>query len=389
MNYHTVENCRLCASPKLEDILSVCEQRVVEWGNRTPVTVPLEVVKCEECDLLQLRHTTNPDLLWGENYGYKSGVNQTMRDHLRGIVESTGAKEGDLVVDIGCNDGTLLSNYPEGVTRVGFEPSRNVGMEAWDKGNVDKLFLDFFSAFPFVQEYGEHKADVITAISMFYDLDDPNAFVNDIKRCLKKDGTFIVQQNYLGGMLEQNAVDNICHEHVEYYSLKTMQNLLNRHDMEVYKVEFNDLNGGSFRTFISNKGEKEIDPSVNLKEDFDYSAFAERSRENADQLHDFIEGENAKGKRTYVYGASTRGNTLMQFAHLEGLIPKAMERNPDKYGKDYNGAEMISEHQGRDEKPDYLLMLPWFFAEEFVQREKALAESGTKFIIPLPRMKIL
>lgn len=190
-------------------------------------------------------------------------------------------------------------------------------------------------------------------------------------------------------MLEQNAVDNICHEHVEYYSLHTMQELLKRHDMEVYKVEFNDLNGGSFRTFISNKGEKEIDSSVNLKEDFDYSAFAQRSRENADELHDFIKGENEKGKRTYIYGASTRGGTLMQFAHLEGLISKAMERNPDKWGKVYNGATMISEQQGRDEKPDYLLMLPWFFEEEMVKREKEYLENGGRFIVPLPRLKII
>lgn len=394
--FYTRTSCRICESPKLTDVLSLGKQRIAEWDGKEPVKVPLEVVKCDNCDLLQLRHTTNPFLLWNENYGYRSGVNETMRRHLQGIATAAQTeahlRAGDIAVDIGCNDGTLLKNYPPGIVRVGFEPSTNVGTYAVKDGNVDCLFGEFFNADAYIRQFGEHSAKAITAISMFYDLDEPNRFVNDLKRCLTPEGVIVVQQNYVGGMLGQCAVDNICHEHLEYYSLHTMQNLLDRHGLEVYRVEENDLNGGSFRTFIGNKDVRKIDesvPAMLAKENFDYKGFADRSKDNATKLHDFVKDETGKGKRIYIYGASTRGNTLVQFAQIEGMCPKALERNPDKWGKEYNGAIMVSEEEGRRDNPDFFLILPWFFLNEFQAREKEYLANGGHFIVPLPSFRII
>lgn len=394
--FYTRTTCRICDGQKLEPVVSLGSQAIAEWNGQAPVRVPLEVIRCLDCDLLQLRHTTNPFLLWNENYGYRSGVNQTMRDHLKGIANQTekeaGLKRGDIAIDIGCNDGTLLKNYSSGIVRVGFEPSPNVGTYAVKDQSVDCLFGEFFNADSFVRQFGEHSAKAITAISMFYDLDDPNRFVYDLKRCLTPDGVIVVQQNYVGGMIAQNAVDNICHEHLEYYCLHTMQNLLKRHGLEVYRVEENNLNGGSFRTFIANKGVRETERSVSemiSKENFDYDGFAQRSKDNATKLHDFVKDETGKGKRIYIYGASTRGNTLVQFAQIEGMCQKALERNPDKWGKEYNGAIMVSEEEGRRDNPDFFLILPWFFLNEFLNREKEYLDGGGHFIVPLPTFRII
>lgn len=406
--YYTRTFCRVCGSYDLREVLSLGDQAIAEWSTKAKkaTRIPLDVVRCPDCDLLQLRHTTNPRLLWNENYGYRSGINETMRNHLQGIADAVtyeaDLQAGDIAIDIGCNDGTLLKNYPMGVYRVGFEPSRNVGVYAHRDHAVDKLYMDFFSANQYVRDYGEHSAKAITAISMFYDLDDPNVFVHNIKRCLEPDGVFVVQQNYVGGMLAQNAVDNICHEHLEYYSLYSLQNLLKRHEMEVYRVEQNDLNGGSFRTFICNNGARPVERSVSeleRREDIEglttnqpYQEFGDRARANGHELKDYVEDQLNQGKKIYVYGASTRGNTLLQYAGLDKTqIIAAAERNPDKVGKVMPGTEIpiVSEKEARAANPDFFLVLPWFFREEFVQREREFMAKGGRLIFPLPRLEIV
>jgi hypothetical protein len=237
---------------------------------------------------------------------------------------------------------------------------------------------------------------------MFYDLDDPNTFISDLKEILDKNGILIIQQNYLVGMLLQNAFDNIVHEHREYYSLLSLEKLLDRHGYEIFDVELHDLNGGSFRTYICHQGARKIASSViklresekelGLQDKGIYQQFAGRIHELKEELYGFIASEVKKGKTIYVYGASTRGNTLLQYCGLDNtLIRKAVERNEEKWGKKIAsvGIPIIPEEQARKEKPDYMLVLPWFFKEEFVKREAEYIEQGGKLLFPMPKMEIV
>lgn len=423
--YTTRDSCRSCSSHELVDVLSLGEHNLPEWSEQevSPVKVPLELVLCSKCCLLQLRHTTRPDLLWNENYGYKSGVNATMRKHLRGIANSVddimNLRNGDIVVDIGCNDGTLLNSYPQklgeiigqgevvyspNILRVGFEPSSNVAREARESGI--KVIPDFFNARAFKDKFGGRKAKVITAISMFYDLEEPNVFLQDVKEILDPDGILVIQQNYLAGMLEQTAFDNICHEHLEYYSLRSLEDLLKRNGLEVFAASENTLNGGSFRTYIQHRGGQRYNAEaltiidamkarerlMGMEDLGTYREFGDRVRNNVDELRALITGKVSNGKVVYVYGASTRGNTILQAAGLDNsLITAAAERNPAKYGKKIvgSGIPIVSEEEARAAKPDYFLVLPWHFRDEFIQREQEYLKSGGELIFPLPKLEIV
>ncbi|MCX6760662.1 MAG: class I SAM-dependent methyltransferase, partial [Candidatus Nealsonbacteria bacterium] len=261
---------------------------------------------------------------------------------------------------------------------------------------------DFFNYKSWHKKYDGKKAKIITAIAMFYDLDDPNGFVSSVAKCLDEKGVFVIQMSYLPLMLEQNAFDNICHEHIEYYSLESLNNLLKRHNLEAFDVELNDVNGGSFRIYIQHKGYRKISDRVRKMEKKEkrlklsskktYKSFINRILALKKKLYNFIKSENKKGKKVYAYGASTKGSVLLQFFNLDNKMIKAVaDRNPDKWGKKMIGTSItiISEEQARKEKPDYFLILPWHFLKEFVQREKKYLKSGGKFIVPLPKFKII
>lgn len=410
-----INKCRVCGKENLIEILSLGEQFVsnfVDSAEEQQAKVPLELVLCDVnsggCGLLQLRHTTPSELMY-HNYWYRSGMNTTMTKALRDITEKAGQiislKENDLVLDIGCNDGTLLRSYKtNGLKLIGFDPAKN--LLKYSMEGTTKIINDFFNAEVFEKEFKE-KAKIITSIAMFYDLDEPNKFVSDIKKVLDENGLWIIQMSYLPSMLEQNAFDNICTEHLEYYSLTSLENLLKRHEMEVIGVELNDVNGGSYRIYIKHKNsgvkalekdEKKInelreqEKKLGLENKKAYEEFAERVNKIKKELVEFIEEANEKGKKIYIYGASTKGNTLLQFFGLNNkLIKAAAERNPDKVGKKTIGTwiPIISEEQARKEKPDYFLVLPWHFLKEFKEREKEYFEQGGKFIVPLPEIKII
>lgn len=412
-----ISSCRVCGRDNLAPILSLGEHYVTNFvestDDETP-KVPLDLVLCDPraggCGLLQLKHTVPAELLYGEHYWYRSGINQTMRDELADIVAKSeqiaGLKTGDLALDIGCNDGTLLRAYKTpGLQLVGMDPASN--LIPFAKEGTTKIINDFFHYSAFAKEFGDEKAKVITAIAMFYDLDDPNTFVSDVVKCLAPNGLFIIQQNYLVGMLEQIAFDNIVHEHLEYYSLFSLENILRRYDLEIFDVESRDINGGSFRTYIRHIGAavpqsaggqervaamREKEKKLGLDDKKIYEGFAGRVKSIGDRLYSFVKAEAEKGKTIYVYGASTRGNTTLQFAKLDyNLIKAAAERNPDKWGKKTVGTliPIISEEQARAEKPDYFLILPWHFLKEFKQREAEFLKSGGKFIVPLPEFRII
>ena len=406
-----IEKCRSCNSDELTPILSLGDQYVTNFieseAEQGPM-VPLETVLCNGCKLLQLRHNAPAESMWGDQYWYKSGISTTIKADLKDIVEKAmklrSLNTGDIIVDIGCNDGTLLDFYGKDITKVGFEPSKNVAGEAARKGH--KVIGNFFNFQNFKEEFGEKKAKIITAISMFYDLEEPNKFVQEIKECLDEEGLFIIQQNYLLTMLEQNAFDNICHEHREYYSLISLKNLLEKHGLEIFDVEQNSINGGSVRTYIRKKGanltgfsgaEKRI---MNLIEEENskgldslkpYQEFASRVNGIRERLMDFLKQEKEKGKSIWIYGASTRGNVILQYFGLDPkLIDCIADKNQDKWGKKTVGSliPIKSPQEMREAHPDYLLVNTWHFFDEIMKQEENYFNNRGKFIVALPEFKI-
>ena len=408
-----IEQCRICQNKNLKHILRLGNQYLVDFlDNKEDVNyvAPLELVLCSKkdngCGLLQLQHTVPPDLLY-RKFWYKSGVNQTIRDDLEDIVRKAEKKidlyDGDFVIDIGANDGTLLRFYNNSSLKlVGFEPATNLLEEA--SSGTFKIFNEYFNSRIFEESFGNKKAKIITSISIFYDLDNPHDFVEDIIKILDENGIWILQMNYLVTMLENFAFDNIVHEHLEYYSLQSLEHLLDKHGLEVFDVEQNNINGGSIRAFIKFKDSNKFSISkrvndvmayetkLGLSDEKTYLDFANQIKSLKQQTCKFIKEEINNGKKIYVYGASTRGNTLLQYYGLDSqFIQAASERNPAKWGKYIVGSmiPIISEEQARLEKPDYFLVLPWYFADEFVSREKKFLENGGKFLIPLPQFKLI
>jgi hypothetical protein len=413
-----VYRCRVCGFSPLEDIISFGNLYVTNFvasPEAEQIRAPLDLVLCNKsrggCGLLQLRHTFSQDHMY-KQYWYRSGINRTMTEELRGIAKiaekMVGLKQGDYVIDIGSNDSTLLRGYPtEGVNLIGFEPAKN--LQPYAEPGVTRVIYDYFNYPAWKENFGEVKAKIITAIAMFYDLDDPNAFLKDIVSCLDGEGIFIVQQNYLPYMLERNIFDNVSHEHLEYYSLTTFKELLGRHNLEVFDIELNDVNGGSMRTYIRHQNlgrtirespgaadrveeilKKEAGMGLEKKET--YENFAKRVQNIKKTLYKFIKEEIAKGKKIYAYGASTRGNTTLRYCGLDyRLITAVADRNPDKWGRKTVGTliPITSEAQARAEKPDYFWVLPWQFLKEFREREADYLKNNGKFIVPLPEFRII
>lgn len=402
-----IRACRSCNSKNLIKIISLGKQYLSDFlsSNKKPKAFPLNIILCKKCKLLQLDFNAPTKYLYTERYGYKSGINQTMKDELEEIAKKSfnkikNKKEKITAVDIGANDGTLLRYYPKRVYRVGVEPIKKLAKEAKKSANI--IVNDFFTFDAVSKKKKKLKADIVTAISCFYDMEQPNKFVEDVVKILKEDGIFVIQQNYVVEMLAQNAFDNIVHEHLEYYSLLSLNNLLKRHGLEVFDVELRDLNGGSFRTYISFIGKRKITKAVKkmelrekrlkLDSKSTYLKFAKRLLLNKKSLLKFINKKINENKSIYLYGASTRGNTLLQFYGLNKKhISFAVERNPEKWGKKIAsvGIPIISEEQGRKDKPDYMLVLPWFFKKEFVRREKAYLKHGGHLIFPLPKFEVV
>jgi len=411
-----ITECRSCGSGELKEIISLGEHYISnfieseEEQEKIP-KVPLELILCEDCKLLQLRHNAPQELMWNEQYWYKSAINRMIRDDLKDIIENTkklvDLKKGEMIIDIGCNDGTMFDFCDkDNLVLVGFEPSGNVAREAESKGF--KIINNFFNAEDFKKEFGDKKAKVITAISMFYDLEDPNKFLGDIVSILDKEGLFIIQQNYLVSMLKQNAIDNICHEHREYYSLYPLKNLLDKHGLEIFDLSLNDINGGSIRTYIRFKGSKKPLPLEGAEERISgvekeekemelhtskpYQEFASRIDNTKKQLLEFFKRERAAGKVICGCGASTRGNTTLQYFGLgPDLITCIFDRNPDKWGKKTIGSLIPVESPDRiDEfKPDYQLVLIWHIFKGIGDDEKEFVKKGGKFILPFPKIKII
>jgi len=415
----TRTTCRICGSPHLVPVLSLGEQHIAgafaEPGGEQPVArrVPLELVRCDTtqnedgCGLVQLRHTVPGAILY-RSYWYRSGVNQTMTRNLHQIAaqaeEMVGLSPGDLVIDIGCNDGTLLDGYQASDLRyLGFDPS-DVSRYAIEKGY--DVVRDFYSHEHIRQRHVDRKARIITSIAMFYDLEYPCAFVEEVSRALADDGVWVIELHYLPAMLDMNQFDAIVHEHLEYYSLAVIERLLADAGLRAVRAEVNDINGGSVRLFIRRashfeaEGEdatllqqlrvREFEMALDAPDPYErFAAAAERVREElAATCRRIVE----EGKTIHVYGASTKGNTILQYAGIDHtLVPYAADRNPDKHGSETigTGIPIISEAQSRELRPDYYLALPWHFLDEFLDREREFLERGGQFIVPMPEVRLV
>ncbi len=415
MSNKTRSTCRVCGSNRLTPILSLGEQYVTNFVDDVQGNYPrgpLDLVLCNSndggCGLLQLKVTVERDVMY-RKYWYKSGISGTM---VRALEDITSAAKklmklsaGDIAVDIGANDGTLLKQYEvPGLVRVGFEPSN-----LWKLGvEVDiQIINDYFNYVSFKRELGDKKAKVITSIAMFYDLEDPNTFVEDICKCLADEGVWIIQMNYLGLMVENNTFDNISHEHLEYYSLFSLTNLLERHNMEAFDVELNDVNGGSFRIYIKHKGslvegfpgrEERLQKlkAYEQKMGFDnkevYEKFANRIELNKKKLMEFLRKEKKKGKKIFIYGASTRGLVVLQYFGIDNkLIEGAADMNADKWGKYIvgTGIPIMSVEEYRKKRPDYLLVLPYHFIDEIRAQESEFLKNGGKMIVAIPDFEVM
>jgi NDP-4-keto-2,6-dideoxyhexose 3-C-methyltransferase len=417
--YKEISCCRVCQSKNLTDVLSLGDLAVSDFVDdpvaEPGIKAPLELVLCDAeqggCGLLQLRHTVSSEAMY-RNYWYRSGINQTMTDELAGIADNAARvanlQAGDYVIDIGANDGTLLRGYKiAGLNTVGFEPARN--LHEYGKEGTTKIIVDFFNQNAWNAEFGQSKAKAITAVGMFYDLDDPNTFVADVCKCLDEQGVFIIQMMYMPLALEKNAFDGICHEHLEYYTMKSLENLLARHGLEIFDLQMREeINEGSVRFFIRKKGANNGPQSegglrrvaqLRLSEEKlclekleTYQALVERIQEAKQRTLDFFRQEKAKGKVVHGYAASTKGNTTLQFY---GITPDLMEvvadRNPTKWGKFTvaSGIPIVSEEDSRQRKPDYYFVLAWHFLPEFRKREADFLNKGGQFVVSMPEFKKL
>jgi len=415
----TRTTCRICGSSELAPVLSLGDQCIAgafaQPGGDQPVqrAIPLELVRCdmtrdqEACGLIQTKHTVPGSILY-HSYWYRSGINRTMTDNLHGIAQAAeelvGLGAGDLVIDIGCNDGTLLDGYrAQSISYLGYDPS-DVSRYAVEKGY--DVVNDFFSAGPFRERYADRKAKVVTSIAMFYALERPRDFVADVAAVLAQKGTWVMELHYLPLMLEMNSFDAIVHEHLEYYSLAVLERLLAEEGLEVVNAEINDINGGSLRIFIGHHGQlaqsdeqfravqalriKEFE--LALDSPAPYEVFRRNSETVRDDLATLCRRLSDEGKVVHVYGASTKGNTILQYADIDAsLIPFAADRNPDKWGSETiaTGIPIISEEDSRAMEPDYYLALPWHFLDEFLEREQDFLARGGHFIVPLPEVRIV
>lgn len=402
----TRDGCRICGAA-LEPILDFGAQYLqgcfVKPGLPQPpeTTFPMELTRCADagCGLVQLRHTLAGELLY-DVYWYRSRINATMREHLAAVAASAadlwGAAPGR-VLDIGCNDGTLLGGFT-GWELWGVDPS-SAAEDAPDTVNVVR---DFFPSE--APELRDGSFAVVTSVAMFYDVEDPVEFARRVERLLAPNGIWVVEVAYLPQMLESNAYDAVCHEHLAYYSLSTLQRVLEAAGLSVVRAEFNDINGGSVCCFVTRAGETRdladgsVEKTIQREKELGltgaevYAEFADRVRAHRDGIRALLSGLRERGSVVHVYGASTKGNTLLQYCGVDRtLVPYAAERNPDKVGARTlgTGIEIISEEDSRRAGPDYYLVLPWHFREEILDREADTLAAGTRLIFPLPALEVV
>jgi hypothetical protein len=405
-----ITKCRVSGSTNLVSVLSLGDQAltgVFPGSRETPVTVgPLELVWCPDSGLLQLAHSYEANEMYGENYGYRSGLNQSMVRHLTQKIAHlerfADLKPGDAVLDIGSNDATSLKAYAtSGLTRIGIDPT-GAKFRQYYPDDI-KLAPEFFSSQAF-EKLSPKRAKIVTSIAMFYDLDDPVWFAREVAKTLAPDGVWHFEQSYMPSMLRLTSYDTICHEHIEYYSLAVIEKILDAADLEILDVQMNAVNGGSFAVTAGHKSAHRkrnlavIDwllaqeERMGLNTPRPYRDFEERVFRHREDLRRLLRALKDDNKRILGYGASTKGNVVLQFCDIgPDLVEAIAEVNPDKFGCFTPGTHIpiVSEADARAMKPDYFLVLPWHFKDGILAREQEYLAGGGKMIFPFPEIEIV
>jgi hypothetical protein len=409
--YREISRCRVSGSTNLIPVLALGTQVLTGVFPRSRdekiTSGPLELVWCPESGVLQLRHSFEPAEMYGENYGYRSGLNQSMVNHLgdkvRGLERLVPLVAGDIVLDIGSNDATTLKSYAaSGIKRIGIDPTGKK-FERYYAGGL-RLVPDFFSAEAY-RSIEQAPARIITSIAMFYDLEDPIDFVRQIESILADDGIWHLEQSYMPSMLRMNSYDTICHEHLEYYSLGAITKILDTGGLRIVDVGMNSINGGSFAVTAVKRANKSVMPNqsvidwllaqeerMGLRTPRPYRDFEERVFRHREDLTRLVRSLNADGKKILGYGASTKGNVLLQFCGFnEKDVSVIADVNADKFGCVTPGTQIpiVSETEAKAMQPDYFLVLPWHFKDGILRREKEFLANGGKMIFPFPEIEIV
>ena len=411
-----IKQCRICENKNLVPVLNLGDQVLTGVFPKTKTqkitSGPLELIKCQDerksrhCGLLQLRHSYDSNEMYGHGYGYRSSLNQSMVVHLQKIVnkilDTIVLSPQDLIIDIGSNDATLLKNYSlPGLTLAGVDPAGK-GFSRYYPRHI-KLIPDFFSAKVIHKHFGNKKAKVVTSVAMLYDLKNPMDFMRQVHDILDDKGIWVFEQSYLPTMLAMNAYDTICHEHLEYYALKQIKWMTDRVGFKMIDIQLNAVNGGSFAVTVAKKSNKDFqenrsqinrllsqEEKLKLSALKPYQIFEKNIFRHRDNLWKFIETIKFQRKTIFGYGASTKGNVILQFCKLTFKeLPFIADVNEDKFGSftPGSGIPIISEEKAKARQPDYFLVLPWHFRPNILAREKAFLAMGGSLVFPLPEIE--
>tara|TARA_B110000259_G_scaffold183848_1_gene229787 strand:+ start:1619 stop:2839 length:1221 start_codon:yes stop_codon:yes gene_type:complete len=402
-----IKYCRNCFSKKIYKVFSL--GNIYFTGKflkrkKNPRKGPINVVMCKNCELVQLGNNFDIKYLYGPDYGYQTGINATMTEHVKKVArvlsKKTKIKRNEMALDIASNDGTLLNFYSKNITTFGMDPLVKKFESNYKK--IDYKISDFFSAIK-IKKITRKKFKIITALSVFYDLLNPNKFLNDVNEILDDSGIFLLEFADLASIIKFNMFDTFCHEHLEYYSLKVISKMCKKNDLRIFDIKTNSINGGSIQLFICKKSAnyKNNNTPINRAFSFErklklhkketYIKFFKKIKKIKKQTFNFIQKAKNKNKTIHCYGASTKGNVLLQYFKLNNkMISHVAERNPKKYNLYTPGSriQIISESQSRKMLPDYYLVLPWHFKKEILIREKKTIKNGSKFIFPLPKFTV-
>ena len=401
-----IKICRSCKSKKLSKVFSLGKQTLTgifpPSKNAKITKGNLSLILCNQCKLLQLENNFNPNEMYGENYGYMSSLNKSMMTHLKlkalNFQKKYNLKSGQNILDIGSNDGTFLSYFNKNFNLFGCDPTIRKFSRYYRK-DIKKI-PNFFSG----DLFKDKKFNLITSISMFYDLPDPSKFAKEINSILDKNGVWHIELSYMPMMLKNISYDTICHEHLEYYSLKSLKYLLDKAGLKIISLAFNQINGGSIELDVAKKKSKfkEIKQLISwVLESEKRNKYNEISRQkdffkqcinHKFLLKKLLITLKKQNKKVYGYGASTKGNVILQFSKIDSKLIKYIgEVNKFKFNKYTPGSKIkiVSEKQLKKFKPDYLLVLPWHFKDHILKREHQFLKNGGKFIFPLPDIEII